>query len=100
MKGGTIETTWATHTEYLLRSSMGTMLKSVMPMSFSDSDHHVPLTLSERVVRVVGYLGAADADDEVVGLLGAFAEDLHVSVVKWLEPPDNQGVSGIVVPGH
>ena len=33
-----METTCATQTEYLFRSSMGTMLKSVIPTSFRDSE--------------------------------------------------------------
>ncbi len=31
-----METTWATHTEYLLRSSMGTMLKLPIPSSLRE----------------------------------------------------------------
>ena len=33
-----METTWATHTEYLFRSSTGTMLKLVIPSSFRESE--------------------------------------------------------------
>ena len=36
MNGGTIDTTWATQTEYLLRSSIGTMLKLSMPSSLRE----------------------------------------------------------------
>ena len=79
-----METTWATHTEYLLRSSMGTMLKLSMPSSL-------------REFASIMYLSPA-----VKGLSGSWesAQDVHVAVVKWLEPPYHEGVSGVVFPGH
>lgn len=35
LNGGHMDSTWDTHTEYLFRSSTGTMLKSVIPSDLS-----------------------------------------------------------------
>lgn len=44
----------------------------------------------------MGALGAADADDEMVRLVGALAQDLHVTVVKRLEPAYDKRMAGVV----
>lgn len=63
-------------------------------------DHEVALPGREWIGRVVGVLRAADAHDEPLGLGRALHEDLHMSVVERLEPPDDEGVPGVAVPGH
>ena len=62
--------------------------------------HEVALPRREWIGRVMGVLRAADAHDEPLGLGRTLHEDLHVSVVERLEPPDDEGVPGVAVPGH
>lgn len=52
-------------------------------------DHHVPLTGGERIVRRVRILRTTDTDSKMLGLIGAFADDVHVSPVQRLETPND-----------